>query len=620
MKHGFIFVLSLFSIASTSCNFTKPVDNSTNPTEKQEYVNVKSVSLNHTQLTLEVGDSATLIPSVLPENANNKNITWSIDDKGYIQFHRSTGIVEGLKPGKAYIKAYAENNKTIFAECEITVVAGQAPIDQIKYTYKKYSAEGQYRVNACPSVGDINFLVIPIWFTNSSTYIDESKKESVREDINSAFFGSSENTGWESVSSFYKKESKGKCNISGVVSQWYECNNEANYYSKTSSSLSKDPTVNLVKQATENYFATTNDSKDKYDYDKDGYLDSVILIFGSADYKTDTSLNTNLWAYAHWIQDAPVEGKIIPNAFLWASYDFMYDSANANSRTGRNYANGKCLNTKLDTHTYIHEVGHLFGLEDYYCYNNMAQPAGCFSMQDLNVGSHDPFSLLSLGWINPYIPTSSCTINLRPFQDARQVILLSPSWNSYSSAFDEYLLIEFYTPTGLNKLDVENIYSKNYIGVNTSGIRLWHVDARLTYSRYKSSSWVYSEELINHPDQIPTEKENSRILTAFTNTYYLDSETNNNSYCSPIGSIDSKYYNYNLLELIRKTPLKSDYPLGVLSSSSLFVEGDSFDLTSNSQFKNSGKLNNNKELGFTFSVSSITSGDNPLATINITKL
>ena len=617
MRHFYFGFLSLFSLTLLSCNFTKPIDDK--PTEEEEYVYAKSVSLNTNNITLEVGDSTTLIPTILPENAINKNIVWSVEDRGNIQFYRSTGIVQGIRAGKAYIKAYAESNKSLFAECEITVVPGQAPIDLIKYTYKNYSSDGQYKINACPSKGNINFLVIPIWFTDSSKYINPDKKNNILADINSVFFGTSEDTGWESVSSFYKKESKGRCNINGVVANWYECGNNANFYNKTnSSSLSKDPTVNLVKQAVDNYFTTTNDSRSNYDSDNDGYLDGVILLFGSADYKQDTTLNTNLWAYTHWIQDEPLNGSIIPNAFLWASYDFMYDQNTALNRVGTNYANGKCINTKLDTHTYIHETGHLFGLEDYYCYNNLAQPAGCFSMQDLNVGGHDPYSLLSLGWINPFIPTESCTIKLKPFQNTNQVILLTPSWNSFSSAFDEYLLLEFYTPTELNLHDINNKYSNSYTSVKNYGIRLWHVDARLTYNRYKSDSWVYTENLINHPSQIPTGNERSKILTAFTNTYY--STPNNNSYCSQLGQLDDKYYRYNLLELIRKTPMSSDYPIGVFDKSSLYVTGDTFSVNSNSQFKNSGLLNNNQNLGFTFFVHNVSIDENPIATIEIRKL
>ena len=53
-------------------------------------------------------------------------------------------------------------------------------------------------------------------------------------------------------------------------------------------------------------------------------------------------------------------------------------------------------------------------------------PSGCFSMQDYNVGGHDPYSMMALGWVKPYIPTDSCEIKIKPFQTNHDLILLTP--------------------------------------------------------------------------------------------------------------------------------------------------------------------------------------------------
>ena len=55
--------------------------------------------------------------------------------------------------------------------------------------------------------------------------------------------------------------------------------------------------------------------------------------------------------------------------------------------------------------------------------------AGAFSMQDHNVGGHDPFSMMALGWVDPYVPTESSTITLQPFESSGDVILLSPNFS-----------------------------------------------------------------------------------------------------------------------------------------------------------------------------------------------
>ena len=82
-----------------------------------------------------------------------------------------------------------------------------------------------------------------------------------------------------------------------------------------------------------------------------------------------------------------------------------------------------------------------------------------------------------------YIPNNIITIG--DFATTHDIILLTPEWNSYDSAFDEYILLELYTPTGLNKFDTDYQYSGRYPqGLNLCGVRMWHVDARL-YSEYK---------------------------------------------------------------------------------------------------------------------------------------
>ncbi len=625
MKRFCFAFLALLSLSFSSCNFMK--EDEIKEENKKEFIPVEKIEFDKPTIEIEVGQSAYLNPTVSPSNATNKKLIWSVNDYGNIQFFSSTGLIEGLKPGKAFITASSENNRSIFAECEILVKEGPCPIQTVNYTYDNYTSdygsESISHIDSCPAKGNPNLLVIPIWFTDSNKYIKEDKKNSVTSDIKKAYFGTSADTGWQSVSSFYQIESKGKCNITGTVAPWYNCNNPSSAYTNHKT------TVELVKEATENYFSTSNDKKDYYDTNRDGYYDGIVLIYGApdcqqADAPDSIKNNSNLWALCDWVQETNTSSTPIPNTFFWASYDFLYDSTKAFSRAGTNYGSGICKNVLLDTHTFIHEAGHLFGLEDYYCYNNIAYPAGAFSMQDYNVGGHDPFSLLSLGWINPYLPTSSCEITLSPFQDGNhQTILLTPRWNSFSSVFDEYLLLEFYTPTGLNKLDVDYRYSSNAPrGVDGYGIRLWHVDARLTYSKYKDTNnqWVYSTDLINSPTEYTSNANSYGIRTAMSNTYYSSSvgeKDGGNKYITPLGQ---DYCKYNLLELIRKTAPTGNYATTVFSANSLYVQGDTFNIDNCSQFKNSGKLNSGKSLGFSFKVQSITTGDNPKAVIQITKL
>ena len=74
------------------------------------------------------------------------------------------------------------------------------PIQKTKfdYNYKDYSKHCFLDNDYTPSVGNPKLLVIPVWFTDSEACITENHKEDVRKDIEMAYFGTREETGWHS--------------------------------------------------------------------------------------------------------------------------------------------------------------------------------------------------------------------------------------------------------------------------------------------------------------------------------------------------------------------------------------------------------------------------------------
>ena len=482
-----------------------------------------------------------------------------------------------------------------------------------------YMENNVYALSATPSIGKAKLLVIPVWFTNSSKYIAVDKKEQVRSDIQNAYFGSEEETGWHSVKSYYETLSHGRLSLEGTVANWYECGkSSSSYYSETTGA---DNTMTLVQKASDAYFASNpRESRKDYDLDGDGYLDGVMLIYGAPDYSSlkDKDDNaSNLWAYTFWIQDSDKQNAANPgaNVFFWASYDFMYsEGSKAKNRAGSNYGGGDTSHCTLDAHTYIHEMGHAFGLDDYYDYSQKYIPAGGFSMQDMNVGSHDPYSSLALGWTDPYIPTEDCKISLRPFTETGDAVLLSTDPGSVDSAFGEYLLLEFYTPTGLNQLDSTYSYSNYATGPSSSGIRVWHVDTRLAYLTYAQMQDQNADFVASQLTSDPT-LENCGVTLAFSNTYY-SSETED--YVSVLGK---KYADYNQLQLIRNDETATHQCDMFVSNADLFRDGESFSMsTFSNQFMKKGKMNSGESLGWSFSVDIQGSGKNAVAELKIQKV
>ena len=580
------------------------------------------LSLSRNTATLKPGKSRTLTVVFNPTDCSDKEVEW-LSNSSAVTVNQDGVITADANAhdGDTAIITVRAKNYMYSDTCEVTVLESGADIDksEINWTYMDYSKKSAYGSTYCPSTGNVKLLVIPVWFTDSAikTGLDSTKRETVREDIRKAYFGTQTETGWNSVKTFYETESteegENLLTLSGTVSDWYECGFDSEVLKSDDGQNSN--TASFAKTATKWYFDNhPSDNRKNYDSNGDGYIDGVMLIYAYPDYGTLRNNNySNYWAYCHWCHGSSNTSAPNPDVYFWASYDFMYGN---NYKVG-NFAGGDNTGSVIDSHTYIHEMGHVFGLDDYYDYSDQKNPSGCFSMQDYNVGGHDPYSMMALGWVKPYIPTDSCEIKIKPFQTNHDLILLTPQWNTYGSPFDEYILLEYYSPTGLNALDTAHKYKGSIIGPNDYGIRVWHVDARVigwmggTMYNVEPSTLGSNINLV-YP-----------ILHAFRNTYYSANESTN-GYASPLGAA---YSEYNLLQLIRNSETaevfkcrKNQVSNETLSSADLFKQGDQFTI---SKFKkqfvngNSNTMNSGLPLGFTFNVKTLTNSE---ATIEITAL
>ena len=81
-------------------------------------VSVTGVSLNNTTLTLNAGDTSTLIATVLPTNATNKSVTWSTNNSGVASVNN--GVVTAHAKGQATIRVTTADGG-YSASCVVTV-------------------------------------------------------------------------------------------------------------------------------------------------------------------------------------------------------------------------------------------------------------------------------------------------------------------------------------------------------------------------------------------------------------------------------------------------------------------------------------------------------------------
>ena len=433
----------------------------------------------------------------------------------------------------------------------------------------------QYRFkNDLPSIGNQKILVVPITFTDS-TFVEEELggHEKVKNDLETMFFGEAEETSWESVSSFYKKSSYNKLNLSGKVADWF--NIDMTFSQASSLRLPygvATPSVLMAREVADWYKKTYNDISE-YDLDNNGYIDALWIVYDwPAKHLYDGSFD---WAHCYWDYtntQEPEEGNPIPYTYAWASAGFMYEG---------NYS-------KPDAHTFIHETGHMLSLEDYYDRDYKHSYSGSVEMMDHNIGDHNMFSKYLLNWANPYVITDECEITIRPSPESGDFINVKDDWNH--AANDEYLLIEYYTPTGLNEMDAKESYMGEYPKLyQNPGIKIYHVDARLAYlSHHRFSKYV---------DTIMGIEDNEAFSTVLAHT-------NTSSENAQLG-ISNNYYLLHMLENTEKKYIHGSRTPA--TDESLFHEGDIFDPIDHEMcFVNPEYFNDGEFISYTMEVISLT--------------
>ena len=82
-------------------------------------VKVKSVSLNRNSIDIISGETETLIAEISPDNATNKNLIWSSDDKNIASVEN--GIITAKRVGTTKIKVITEDGQ-YSSECSVNVL------------------------------------------------------------------------------------------------------------------------------------------------------------------------------------------------------------------------------------------------------------------------------------------------------------------------------------------------------------------------------------------------------------------------------------------------------------------------------------------------------------------
>jgi M6 family metalloprotease-like protein len=447
---------------------------------------------------------------------------------------------------------------------------------------------------ALPHVGNPKVLVVPVLFTDYACGF-QFNCETVVNQIDKAFFGTSEDTPYESVRSYYYKSSYGNLTIDGTVTPIYEVGKTTVEWAREKRTGRQydqfyHPAWGLTEDVTAWYKTLTNSNLSEYDGNGDGWIDAIYLLYLAPAYPRfypstriyPEDVERTFWAYVYWNYNnvsLANEADPIPFTFSFLGYDFMYEGYGQN---------------QIDAITYIHETGHILGLTDYYSYDTDISawgPTGRLDMMDNNVLDHNAYSKFLLEWINPYVIDNTkqeTTITIAPFESSGDAIIVKNGFNG--SPYDNYLILEYYTPTGLNEEHSQAPYAGNNLrGFTEPGVKIYHVDSRLGAYDWNSGNFKgFTNEVI-----IP-ENEN------YTEYYMI---VNSNSVTRHRG--DMTYM--KLIHLLESSGNNTFRLGGSASNDTLFQTGDYFNpLKHFAAMTIFGQFNDGTEIGYEITIGEMT--------------
>ena len=369
------------------------------------------------------------------------------------------------------------NNGSISNDSLITNDGAGLPTDEdgvydIDFTdaeYVKDVTDMGYYIDGCPTTGSPAVLVIPVQFSD----IKASTKGYTIEGIENAFLKDGV-TDYYSVYDYYYISSYGQLTLDiTILDSWFTTKYNSSYYANYYDSDGYFMGDQLIMDEALAYLAGIMDLSD-FDSDDNGIIDAVVFIncldVGDDDFH---------WAYRYWNYYMDKDGYyyeydgVSANDYLWASYQFLQTTDNQNGEVTYDNVNG------MDTYTFIHEIAHVLGADDYYNTAYGSDPLDGYDVMDNMKGDHNAFTKINLGWITTsrlVVTDDSVTLTLEDFSKNGDTIIIANNWDPDLGAYQEYYIIMYYTNNGLN--GNENGY------FTRDGIVVYHINASLCYEEY----------------------------------------------------------------------------------------------------------------------------------------
>ena len=396
---------------------------------------------------------------------------------------------------------------------------GVYDVDFTDATKVKDVTDQGYYLDGCPTTGSPKVLVIPVDFTD----IMGSKKGYSIDNILRAFTGGTGTTDYYSVQDYYYISSYGQLDLDiTVVDEWFIPKNPSTYYANATYDYYGDQVMigdQLVMDEALAYLSTIMDLSD-FDSDGNAIIDAVVLVTTlEIDDTTDF-----YWAYRYWNIYTDEDGYyyeydgVSANDYLWASYSFMHESYDDEGYS--DYTDTSVMNT----YTYIHEFGHILGVDDYYDYSEKGNhPLDGCDIMDSMLGDHNAFSKFNLGWITTsrlVTTSSSVTLTLEAFGKSGDTIIVANNFDAQLGVYQEYYIIVYYTNDGLNDGENAGYFARD-------GIVVYHINASLYSEDYDGEIYydIYNSNT-DASDEYGTKDNLIELVKSSDDTYtYIEGDS-----------------------------------------------------------------------------------------------
>lgn len=278
---------------------------------------------------------------------------------------------------------------------------------------------------------------------------------------------------YESLNSYYLRASQNRVNVQGNVLGWHHFSKDRSKYEPATAPpglnqnnvqafLDNQAILDMVMEALDAQDATHDFAQ--YDNDNDGDIDLLKILYAGP----PTGWGNFWWAY-RW------------EFFVSGATTKKFDGKRLKQFVFQFVSTRGPANDDFDPLTLLHEMGHAFGLADYYDYEPSVGPQGGVGRLDMmhgNWGNHNAFSRWLLDWIELEVigsgpPLESILVASGSSLQDNKAIAIFPGLTGTISPGQEMFLVENRTQFGNDA---------GIAGTPGNGLLIWHVDAMVNSS------------------------------------------------------------------------------------------------------------------------------------------